>query len=385
MRGVEPVRTAAIISSDSEEYDVAGIVDSQGRRWTVSAARTDTAGARSEAEIVVLDMLARTPLRDVVQRPEGYARLPEGGRAVVCPALPGTPLHFTQLQDDEGTARSLGRLIAQIHAVPRDLAETSCVEVFSPAETRARHRARLARIQDAGHRLPPTVAQRWEHVMDDDQLWTYTPRFVHGELSEDHLLTAQTHPSTATTGIFSGILHWGSARVDDPATDLAWLVSTLNPDMWDVLFSAYTETISAAGKAPDPQLVDRAHILGEFAVLDWLLHGIDANDESVIRDADGMLADLESDLAEIARLEAEQAFDDLAAEEDYHTDGYDHLTSDQDHRVTDQDHRAAERELGDPEREHDGIAHDSQGAEHDRATTRHEATPEDARPDNTRS
>lgn len=296
--GLDPVRTVPL-ATPIDEFDVAGVIGADGHRVVVTAPSTPAAGAHLEKDVHVCDTLAGTSLASLVPEVLGFARLAAGGRAVVSRPPAGVPLMFDALASSRELAQSLGRTIARIHAVPVYIAESAGVETFTAGALRTGHRAQITRAQELGS-LPPAVTQRWQSVLADDELWDLRPCFVHGSLSEESLLRRED--------TITAVMGWHEARTGDPAADLAWLVAALAPEQVDILFAAYTAELPFPAH---PRLLERAQVLGEFAVVDWLLHGHDAGDETIVSDARGMLSDLDEDLAQQAREAAERTYDDL--------------------------------------------------------------------------
>ncbi|SLM95071.1 phosphotransferase [Brachybacterium nesterenkovii] len=299
--GLRPARTVPI-ATPIDEFDVAGVVGDDGRRVLVTTPATPAAGLQLEKDVHVADALAGTPVGPLVPTPLGFVRLPEGGRAVVTETPQGSPLFLDRLAEEPEIARSLGRVLARIHAVPAYAAESAGVETFTAPSIRAAHRSQIARAR-AAEDLPPSVAQRWDALLADDELWAFRPCFVHGGMSEENLFV-EGHEITGVTG-------WHEARTGDPATDLAWLVSVLNPETFDTLYAAYVAELPVA---PHGRLVERAQAVGELAIVDWLLHGLDAEDRTIVDDARGMLEDLDHDIAAAAREEAEREYEALNAQ-----------------------------------------------------------------------
>src|SRR5699024_3674235 len=157
----------------------------------------------------------------------------------------------------------------------------------------------------AGRHLPAAVAQRRQALLEDEDLWDITPQVVPGDLSEESLFT--------TDGQVSAVRDWSSSQVADAASDLAWLISSLEPERFDALYAAYREELPTS---THPRLMERAQALGEFAVAEWLAHGLEVGDESIVADARGMVADLDADLAQLAREEAERTYEEMSSRED---------------------------------------------------------------------
>ncbi|MDN5685082.1 MAG: phosphotransferase [Brachybacterium sp.] len=301
--GLVPVRTTPI-ATPTEDLDVAGIVGEQGRRVMVTSPSSTASGVRLEKDLKVTDALTGTPLHVVIPPVLGFVKLSEGGRAAVTEAPVGRPLMLENLQDSPELARSLGQILARIHTVPRYAAEAAGVESFTAEALLAEHRERILAAKEGGH-LPAAVAQRWEGLLEDRELWDVTPQFIHGDLSEESLFCSGDS--------VSALRDWSSSRVADAATDLAWLISTLDPERFDELYAAYREELPTA---VHPRLVERAQALGEFAVAEWLTHGLETGDEAIVSDARGMIADLDADLAQLARDEAERTYDAMGTREE---------------------------------------------------------------------
>lgn len=300
--GLVPARTTPIATPD-EDLDVAGIIGEQGRRVLVQSPSTTASGVRLERDLKVADALSGTPLQGVIPPVLGFVKLSEGGRATVTEAPVGRPLMLEDLQGSSELARSLGQVLARIHTVPRYAAESAGVESFTPEVLHAEHRARILAAKADGY-LPAAVSQRWETLLEDEELWDIAPQFIHGDLSEESLFVSGES--------ISAVRDWSSSKVADAASDLAWLISSLDPERFDDLYSAYRDELPTS---THPRLVERAQALGEFAVAEWLAHGVEAQDETIISDARGMIADLDADLAQLARDEAERAYDEMAARE----------------------------------------------------------------------
>lgn len=301
--GLVPARTMPI-ATPAEDLDVAGIVGEDGRRVMVLSPGSTAAGVRLERDLKVADTLTGTSLRSVIPPVLGFVKLSEGGRCAVTEAPVGRPLMLDDLASSPELAGSLGQMLARVHTVPRYAAEAAGVESFTPEAMLAAHRARIDTVTAAGH-LPAAVSQRWQALLDDAELWDVTPQFVHGDLSEESLFTAD--------GQVSAIRDWSSSKVADAASDLAWLISSLSPERFDDLYAAYREELPTS---THPRLMERAQALGEFAVAEWLAHGVEVGDEDIVADARGMIADLDADLAQIARDEAERAYEEMKDRED---------------------------------------------------------------------
>ena len=268
----------------SPGVDAAVVVDAEGRRWVVRAPQNAVAGAGLEAEVALAARLVehvdagRLPFD--VPRPSGFVELPEGGRAVVHPQLPGRALHLEDLGPGPGLAAEVGRAIAAIHELPPSVVEDAGLPSYEADEYRRR---RLAELDEAARtgRVPAGLLRRWERALEDVAVWRFRPVVVHGDLSADHILCSAERPVA--------VLGWSEAKVADPADDLAWLLVAAPHEAVDAILEAYNLRRT---ELRDPHLADRALLAGELALARWLLHGVHTEDEAIIEDAAAMLVEL---------------------------------------------------------------------------------------------
>ena len=272
------------------DFDVVVVKDATGTRWIVRAPKRPAAGAALEAERSLLDALDRARetglLSFEVPRARGSATTADGNRAVVYTEVPGSPLTLARLAPGPGLAASLGRTLAQIHELSPTLVEDEGLPVYSASEYRNRRLAEL----DAGIQtglVPPRLADRWEQQLENVAWWRFEPTVVHGDLG--------AHQVMVTGERIAGIVDWMDARVADPADDLAWLVAAAPDDALESVMEAYQ---MARRETRDPYLLDRARLASELALLQWLMYGVRTDNEDVIADGAGMLADLEALLVE---------------------------------------------------------------------------------------
>ncbi|SMF44972.1 aminoglycoside phosphotransferase (APT) family kinase protein [Cellulosimicrobium cellulans J34] len=270
---------------DPGDYDTAIVTDADGGRWTVRAPRSLQAGAALEAEAELLSSLQHYAesgvLSFAVPRVAGTALLPEGGRAVVGPALEGTPLDVDALRPGPGLAADLGRVIAAVHELPRTIVDDAGLPGYEVEEYRSRRMAELDEAAATG-KVPPNLLRRWETALEDVSLWRFQPVVVHGDLGPEQVLVAR--------GRVVAVTDWASARVADPADDLAWLLVSAPPEAIDSVMEAYQLRRT---ELTDKHLVDRALLVGELALARWLLHGVRHGLDDVVADALDMLADLD--------------------------------------------------------------------------------------------
>lgn len=281
------VRPSALSGGD---VDVAVVTDAELRRWVVRCPTNAAAGAALEAELALLAALEphvdAGALPFEVPRTAGSVELPEGGRAIVHPALRGSEIRLDTLTGGPGLAAALGRAIAAIHELPTSTVENAGLPVYEAPAYRER---RLSELDEAARtgKVPTVLLRRWEAKLEDVALWRFRPTVVHGDLTASHVLT-DGH-------LVTGVLSWGEAKVADPADDLAWVLVAAPSDAVDSITEAYQLRRT---ELKDPHLVERALLAGELALARWLLYGVRTKQDDVVADAVQMLEDLAAHVEE---------------------------------------------------------------------------------------
>ncbi|PRY15125.1 phosphotransferase [Kineococcus rhizosphaerae] len=282
VRGLDVV-AAGPADADGADFDVAVVVDDGGGRFVVRTPRRAAAAAALDTEMDLLRGLLKdlaAPLPFAVPEVVGTLALPDGGRCVVHPELPGHPLDPGDLRPGPGLAASLGVGLAALHRVDAAVFTEAGVPVYDAEEYRRRRLSELDRAAGTGH-VPPRLLTRWEALMEDVTHWRFAATPVHGDLVGEHV---RTDGATLT-----GITGWVDAKVADPADDFAWLAVGADPDALESVLEAYAHALP---EPPDPDLLLRARLAGELALARWLLLGLRIEDAEIVEDARRMLDEL---------------------------------------------------------------------------------------------
>lgn len=285
--GLTPTAVTAS-PDDPADFSAAVVVDGQGQRWRVRSPRTPEAGIRLETELQVLAgftprVRAALPFR--TPSVAGAVRL-GGLRTFVYQDMPGHPLPLEELVAlGEPAVQDLGRVLAAVHTLPSSVVDLADLPVYTAEEVRNRRLHELDQAAVTG-RIPPVLLRRWEEAMEEEDLWTFSPVPVHGDLHEDNLLVER--------GRVVGVTGWTDLHVGDPAVDLAWLAAAEDPDFAERVLDAYhaRRATARAGDDADTHLMRRAALLAEFALAQWLVRGVDRHDEQMTAEAEAMLAEL---------------------------------------------------------------------------------------------
>ncbi len=295
--GLAPTGVAGA-PDDAADFDSALLVDDAGKQWRVRSPRHAEASMRLETELQALRAFTpavKAELPFLIPHMAGSVRQGELSTFVYS-HLAGTTRPLDGLTaGGQAMARELGRVLAAIHELPKDMVQRADLPSYEADEYRQRKLNELDQAATTG-RIPAILLRRWEHALEDVTLWRFSPTVVHGDLHEDHLLVS--------AGRVSAVTGWTDLCVSDPAEDFAWLAAAEDTAFVDAVHEAYA---GARTTAVDPHLSRRAALAAEFALAQWLVRGVALEDAGMIREAEGMLATLEADVEFIEREQHEAA------------------------------------------------------------------------------
>ncbi|OJX62268.1 MAG: hypothetical protein BGO95_08010 [Micrococcales bacterium 73-13] len=261
------------------DYDAAVLGGADGRAWLVRVPRTRSADTRLRAELAALAALtqgARSRLPFAVATLAGRAKVGPTFAAVT-EHFPGAAVPVAQIPvEPEGLGFRIGLAIGAVHLLPPTVVVDAGLPMSGPVESR---RGAIGVLERAGATglLPLAVESRWQHAIDDADLWQFQARVVGGFDSSSFVAVGDE--VVAVQG-------WQGLAVGDPAADLKWAVQSER--VADAVFAGYW---SAAGTA-DRRLRHRAALLSELDLGRWLLHGVDTKATDVVDDAVELLTNL---------------------------------------------------------------------------------------------
>ncbi|ACZ31835.1 aminoglycoside phosphotransferase [Xylanimonas cellulosilytica DSM 15894] len=255
------------------DYQVVMASDDAGRDWVLRVPRRPDVSAGMAAEARILDLVSPVLAAEGVAVPDWRVRTPD---LIAYPALPGAPgltldgtapvWHMDPANPDY--AARLGRLLARLHAITPVQAEAAGVEVRTPAQVRQAWADDVARVREA-FAVSPTLTDDWQAWLDDDACWPDATVMTHGEIYPAHVLLDGD-------GAITGVLDWSTARVDDPARDLAAQFGAAGEGMLHATLDAY----AAAGGHVHPGLAAQARHLWDASPIGYALYALTTNAEA---------------------------------------------------------------------------------------------------------
>ncbi|WP_104117280.1 phosphotransferase [Arthrobacter sp. B1805] len=304
--GLAPTGVAGA-PDDAADFDSALLVDDAGKQWRVRSPKHAEASMRLETELQALRAFTpavKAELPFLIPHMAGSVRQGELSTFVYSHLAGATRTLDALTSGGRTMAQELGRVLAAIHELPKEMVQRADLPSYEANEYRQRKLNELDQAATTG-KIPPILLRRWEHALEDVALWRFGPTVVHGDLHEDHLLIA--------AGRVSAVTGWTDLSIGDPAEDFAWLAAAEDTTFVDAVHAAYAE---ARASAVDPHLARRAALAAEFALAQWLVRGVALADASMIHEAEGMLATLAADVESIEQEQHEAAERDRRAHEE---------------------------------------------------------------------
>ncbi|WP_122820239.1 phosphotransferase [Varibaculum vaginae] len=265
----------------TDDLRVCAVQDAAERKWLVTNPSTEQRDQELQIQSRIMQALAHDGARlpFSLPWPAHSVRVIGGKHALVHAAFSGRPLSQEDLTVSDKLAESLGNALASLHDLPARILQAAERPIFSADQIRRR----WLNLLDEGattRSIPPRLWQRWEERLEDVSLWRFPPAFIHADLQEPYLYTKDE--------VITGITGFGNAQFGDPARDLAWVVSSSSDEFAKRMLNAYRKL----RLSEDPKLNARIELNSELVLLEWLLHGVQENNEEIIADARQLIAQL---------------------------------------------------------------------------------------------
>lgn len=286
--GLSPAGVASA-PDDAADFTSAVVIDDAGKQWRVRSPKHAEASMRLETELLVLRSFSPGIRAELSFQVPSIAGTVQRGelRTFVYNHVPGTTLDLEALvAEGGGLPMEIGRAMAGIHDLPQSMVDRADLPSYTADEFRTRRLNELDQAATTG-KIPSALLRRWEHALEDVTLWKFNPCVVHGDLHEDNLQISE--------GLVTSVTGWTDLRIGDPADDFAWLIAVHEQSFADVVLETYNKYRT---EAVDPHLMRRAALAAEFALAQWLVRGVAADDPDMIAEAEEMLKELEADIRE---------------------------------------------------------------------------------------
>ncbi|OLT43891.1 aminoglycoside phosphotransferase [Saccharomonospora sp. CUA-673] len=264
------------------DYRVVLADDSAHTRWVLRLPRRDDVSEGIDEEARILDVVAPHLAARGVAVPDWRIRSRD---LIAYPALPGEPGLTIDAGEpewhmdpaDPGYADRLGRLLATVHTIPTADATAGGMPARTPDQVRQAWSDDIAAVLGA-FPVAAALSDSWRTWLDDDTCWPDRTVPTHGEIYPAHLLFAED-------GAITGVLDWTTARVDDPARDLAAQYGAAGEDMLQRTLEAYAD----AGGQVHAGLAAQARHLWDASPIGYALYALTTGEQQHLDEAAAML------------------------------------------------------------------------------------------------
>ena len=301
---VAVVGVAPLTEGVSGRYDSAIATLDDGRRVVVRVPVNDQAEQDLLSEARALTSLT-AGVRGVLPfgAPDVLGQTTVDGRsALVQTLLPGYRVDAAHVPAGRGVATALAAAIAAVHDLPVTVIRDAGLPMRTSAQVRDDAERLLDRAEATGL-LPFGLLRRWSTAIGSDPLWRFETTVVLGGVAPASFVFEDDAEGTPAV---TGLLSWGALGVGDPAIDVRWTASAPAAQA-DVL----DEYAHRSHRAPDALLAERARLHAELEFAKWLVHGHEAGQQDVVRDAVALLESLDANV----RDEPVRARDDVTLDQ----------------------------------------------------------------------
>ena len=238
--GLEVNEGSLVFDESGLDFQVAFAKDSHGNELVLRIPRRVDVFPRTKAEKQVLDLVNQYITS--FQAPNWFIYTPE---LIVYKKLNGVPagtidpeLHAYVWEIDEKNIpecfhQTLGKALADLHAIPVEKAVEAGLTVHTPEEARQSMKDRMDAVR-AKFGVGDTLWNRWQTWLKDDEMWPKKTGLIHGDVHPGHILVDKDAKVT-------GLIDWTEAKVTDMSNDYAVYYKVFSEEGLDALIKAYKD------------------------------------------------------------------------------------------------------------------------------------------------
>ncbi|BAR07138.1 phosphotransferase enzyme domain protein [Scardovia inopinata] len=261
----DDIVTAIITDTTGEEYDVSISDSEEGKKRLKTRARAAYVLDNTHEPSALgfrLDHLETFVSGD---DPEGST----GKTAVlIMPHVNGDAHPLSRLTETQCAAA--GTCIGAVHRLRGKFIVNAHYPAYPSAQIHQQLLQWIVNLRAAGH-IPTEILDNWDAIISNDNLWDFRSCPVHGGFSDGDILFT-------STGI-SGIRHWEDMQINDPARDLAWIFTQLDPARRNFVLSAYARIM---GNRMDDMIMLRAGLWVQMSQVGDFIKALERADSQKI-------------------------------------------------------------------------------------------------------
>lgn len=216
-KGLNILESSIKLNESGVDFQVAYATDQQGDQWILRMPRRPESMRHATKEKKALEIIQTQASFEVphwqIFSNELIAYKQLKGQPAATIDLEKQQYKWTFDETNVPTAyyQSLGKALANLHALPQDSFHKIGVETLHPSELRTSMKKRMDRV-NSQYEINPARWERWQAWLADDSMWPSHVGVKHGDLHPGHLIVNNQHQVT-------GIIDWTEVGVGDVSVD----------------------------------------------------------------------------------------------------------------------------------------------------------------------
>ncbi|WYP25984.1 macrolide 2'-phosphotransferase [Alkalihalobacillus sp. FSL W8-0930] len=216
-KGLNILESSIKLNESGVDFQVAYATDQQGIKWNLRIPRRPESMRHATKEKKALEIIQSQASFEVPHWQIFFDEL------IAYKQLKGQPTATIDLEKQQykwtfdetnvPTAyyQSLGKALANLHALAQDSFQKIGVETLHPSELRTSMKKRMDRV-NSQYEINPARWERWQAWLANDLMWPSHVGVVHGDLHPGHLIVNNQHQ-------VKGIIDWTEVGVGDISVD----------------------------------------------------------------------------------------------------------------------------------------------------------------------
>lgn len=222
------------------DFKVVFAMDEHGKEWVLRLPRREDVMPRTKVEKQVLDLIHQEAT--TFQAPNwtiytdeliAYKKLDGVPAGTIDHAIGNYVWELDPTNVPPAFHNSLGRVLAELHNLPREKAAALGLVVHTPEEARASMKQRMDAVQ-AQFGVDEALWHRWQSWLQDDRMWPQTTGLIHGDVHAGHTMIDKDANVT-------GLIDWTEAKVTDISVDFVFTYKAFGEAGLEALIRAYQE------------------------------------------------------------------------------------------------------------------------------------------------
>ncbi|MDV4151842.1 macrolide 2'-phosphotransferase [Clostridium sp. AL.422] len=215
-------------------------VDYEGNEWVLRVPRRQDVMPRTKDEKQALDLVNK--YNDTFQAPNweiyseeliAYKKLKGIPAGTIDHEIGNYVWEIDINNVPESFHETLGKVLANLHGIPKDKAKEVGMIVKTPEEIRESMKERMNLVKSK-FGVGKSLWNRWQMWVNDDEMWPKETGFIHGDIHAGHTLIDKD-------GNVTGLIDWTEAKVADISADFVFHYKAFGEEGLKSLIKSYKE------------------------------------------------------------------------------------------------------------------------------------------------